>query len=86
MKSQGNKTSSMECNNFQKLTPKDQEICDLPDKQFKIYYSYFKEVQRATRGTVQQNQGNIVNRIRNLTEEIIKRTKQSIELKIQCMK
>ena len=86
MKSQGNKTSLMECNNFQKLTPKDKEICDLPDKQVKIYYSYFKEVQRATRGTVQQNQGNIVNKIRNLTEEIIKRTKQIIQLKIQCMK
>lgn len=86
MKSQGNKTSLMECNNFQKLTPKDKEICDLPDKQVKIYYSYFKEVQRATRGTVQQNQGNIANKIRNLTEEIIKRTKQIIQLKIQCMK
>ena len=36
MKNQGNKTSSMECNNFQKLTHKDQNICDLHDKQFKI--------------------------------------------------
>lgn len=41
-------------------------------KQFKIYYSCFKEVQRATRGTIQQKQGNIVNKIRNLMEEIIK--------------
>ena len=57
MKSQGNKRSWMECNNFQKLIPKDKEICDLPVKQFKIYYSCFKEVQRTTRGTIQQKTG-----------------------------
>lgn len=50
----------------------------------KIYYSYFKEAQRATRGTVQQNQGNIVSVNKKFNREIMgkKQTKQIIQLKI----
>ena len=58
MKNQENMTSLKDHNNLPVTEPKDMEICDLPDKEFKtVVLKKLKELQENTK-RIQQNQEN----------------------------
>lgn len=86
MKSQGNKTSLMECNNFQKLdTPKQGRsvICLINKSKYIIVI--LRKPKELQEGQFNKIRENIVNKIRNSNRGNYKKN-QIIQLKNECMK